>query len=92
MNAHDSKNSSSCVVCVAHWREAPSAHNGESAVIGNNLIEGTFHPVDLLLHYLNDLLDNLKRLGRFEILFDLHVHHHDSDSSMFVAESILLEL
>lgn len=92
LNAHDSKNSSGCVVSVAHWREAPSAHNRESAVIGNNLIEGTFHPVDLLLHYLDDLLDNLKRLSRFEVLFDLHVHHNDGDSSMLVAESILLEL
>ena len=77
---------------MAHRRQAPSAHYGESAVIWNDLVEGAFHPVDLLLHYLDDLLYDLERLGRLEVLFNLHIHHHDSDPSMLVTKSVLLEL
>ena len=77
---------------MAHRREAPRTHYGEATIIRNDLVKGPFHPVDLLLHNLDDLLDNLERLGCLEVLFNLHINHHDSDPSMLVPKSILLEL
>lgn len=80
LHVYSGQHSPRSVVCVTHGTETPAAHDSEPALVRYNFGKGALHSVDLLLYYLNDLLNNLKggRCGQVVFHFDIDNDHSDA--------------